>query len=122
MAINWPAGVPDCPLREGYRYQPPDEILRSNTDSGRPKKRLFRRGQPGAGSMVIVMTADQYASFLTWFRTTAGSGIEAVNFTEMTSQEPGLLEFVGGQEPFRVSWRGGVVEVGITFEFTPTLV
>jgi hypothetical protein len=80
---TWPATLPQSPLINGYNEVPEDARLVSEVDAG---SRKIRNRYTAASEFVnenYVLTAAQYATLKSFYKTTLGNGAE-----EFTKENP----------------------------------
>lgn len=86
--VDWPATLPDSPLIEGFEEEDPDLVLKSETDVGPGKRRL--RGTAGLGRMMypLMLTTEQRAALLDFYRTDLARGVLSFNLTHPITGDP----------------------------------
>ncbi|MEX2642888.1 MAG: hypothetical protein WD270_05515 [Acetobacterales bacterium] len=78
----WPASLPQDALANGYREQLSPNVVQSDTDSGRPKRRpRFTKPPRKPIRIPMEMTRAQVATFEEFFETTLNDGVKPFDFT-----------------------------------------
>ena len=116
----WPASLPDSPLK-GYRVRWPDQVLRSQMDSGRSKRRRRSRYEPRVFEMAVDLKThpdpaqDQLAIWRAFFEETLAYGTLAFDWTD--PDDGAVLRFMirTDREP-RTTRRGSVHLLQLTLE------
>lgn len=70
----WPLTIPQKPQRSGYGWKEPNELLRSEMDSGPAKVRPRGKAKPVPETQVYIMTTEQLAMFRAFVRDTLATG------------------------------------------------
>lgn len=70
----WPLVLPQSPLRDSYTNKTPNQLNRSDMDSGPAKVRPKGKSRPDTISVTYVLTKEQLASFNTFVRDTLVGG------------------------------------------------
>lgn len=89
MPIKWPTNLQQSPLRDGFRAQGQDNLIRSPTETGPGQTRPRQTTAPVDGSAAIICTAAQYDDLWYFYRTVTAYG--ALRF-----YWDGLSEGIGG--------------------------
>ena len=63
MGAIWPPTLPQRPQRNGYKSQYPNQLIRSDMDSGPAKVRRRGNAKPVTLSLTYVLNAEQLAVF-----------------------------------------------------------
>lgn len=71
---TWPAALPQISLMSGYFEEPEDNVIRSKTDAGPGKARRRYTAVAVPSVMSCILTTDQVATFITWWRDTVFDG------------------------------------------------
>lgn len=98
----WPASLPQTPLLQGFSEGMPDTTLRTQMDAGPGKTRKRFSAGIKLFQFELILTADQAATFDTFFRTDTADGAlpfdwknprtdVAVSFRMVTPPPPALV-------------------------------
>jgi hypothetical protein len=74
MPIEWPSGLSDAVLADGYSEQLADNLIRSPMDAGPPKVRRRGTSAPRAISLRQLLTTSEVATLETFYYTTTAGG------------------------------------------------
>lgn len=77
--IDWPAGVPETPLRAGNRYGYQDNRIRSPMGYGPAKMRRRTTAEVKTLSFVFHWTPAEWAIFTNWYEVTLNK-VDPFNF------------------------------------------
>lgn len=95
MAIAWPGTVNQDTQRQGYSETPDTNIASFAPEVGPPKTRRRMSISTDTLTIVLLMTAAEYANFLTFFRATLSDGTQPFTFTHPRTQSSVAFRFVG---------------------------
>lgn len=114
--INWPVGLPQQLLIDGYEEKPMDNLLRTSMDAAVAKQRpkFVTLAMPFKGAMI--MTQAQYEQFKTFFRTTLLHGTLPFNMQKPGDTITQVVRFTGTYTP---SFLGTVWRVELPLELLP---
>lgn len=99
MAAAWPASLPQDPFVAGFQETAGDRLLRSATDSGKPKRRPRFTAAIEPLKLTFPMTAAQVATLKTFYQTTLAGGSLPFDITHPRTQA--LVTIYFASEP---SW------------------
>ena len=95
MTIAWPGTVNQNVQQEGYAETPDTNIASFAPEIGPPKTRQRMSMSTDKLSAVLLLTATEYANFLTFFRTTLSDGTQPFTFTHPRTKSTVTFRFVG---------------------------
>jgi len=78
MAINWPAGLPDCP--QTWNETDISQIIRSEVDVGVAKTRRRYTRERLRISATLTLAKSDYESFRLFYNVTLKDGLETFNY------------------------------------------
>ncbi len=112
----WPATLPQRPLIEGFSEQPPNLVVRSQTDTGPAKVRRRATAGPTRMTLAFRMTADQLTAFRAFLHADLADRALSYSWTHPVTGQPGTFRIVDppSWEPMGLAWR-----VGLTLEMLP---
>lgn len=84
-------------LFDGYGEERQPVVLRTDMESGPPKQLKQQSRAMVSRPCVLFMSKADYASFLTWFKTTINQGASWFDFTDPRTGSVLQGRFVGGQ-------------------------
>lgn len=90
---TWPVALPTAPIADGYQEIMPDNVIRSQMDTGYPKVRKRSTAAPYRLRLQYNMTASQVTTLVTFFETTLEYGVDT-----FTMNHPRT----GSSETFRI--------------------
>lgn len=68
ILVALPTWSPPPPVNAGYALEPVDAVLRTDMEAGSPRTRLRSQADLDHVTLTWNFTADEMASFRTWFR------------------------------------------------------
>lgn len=110
MSAQWPTQLPDCLTMQSYGETIESAVIATAMDAGPDfrRKRPTVQPQPIHGS--IVVTDDQLATFVTFFRSTLAGGVKPFDWKHPVTGDNCTMYFDGkptvkplGAKVFRVS-------------------
>jgi len=101
---TWPATLPQKFSANGYDESPPDNLIRSKTDSGPAKIRRRTTANIRPYKTTLRMTGTQVSTLETFYITTLVGGSLAFDWNEPRSQAVKSFRFVSSP---KYSARGG---------------
>jgi len=96
----WPGSLPQAPLLDEYSFEPADQCVTTDMDTGPPQRR--RRFSVGFGrhSIAFLLTGTQRAAFDTFYGTTLGGGATVITgFPHPTTGAAATFQFARGSVP-----------------------
>lgn len=84
MPVPWPPNVPDEFQRQGFSESFSDNVLRSGTDSGPPKRRRRSTQPERLLNGTIRMNGSELSEFKAWYLSQIASGARAFEFPDPT--------------------------------------
>ncbi len=116
MAVQWPSGVPNSLIEDGYNEALPDGLIRQPMDAGPPKVRRRTTAAVRPISGVIIMTGDQVETFDNWYEADLAGGALSFDFPHPRT---GAIVQVMFRRPPRYEPRGMRWSVVLDMEVLP---
>lgn len=100
MAISWPFTTGRASKLLGDpSVEPVPDILESQVDAGRPKRRALRSKFDDMVTGYVVMTNEEHKTFRTWYAQTARGGALPFEWISPVDDEPATFQFTGSRAP-----------------------
>lgn len=92
--VSWPSTLPDDVLIEGYREQPPKNVIRTQMDQGPAKVRRRSTTGPRMLRVSLDLTRAQVDTLDSFFRTDLEDGALRFDWTHPRTQAAVQMRFV----------------------------
>ena len=115
---DWPSTLPQRFLAADYSDTLPDNVIKTQMDSGPPKRRRKTTANIRIISGSMIMTTAQWNSLVTFFQDTLNETLP-FNLPEPGNDEGGLLNVVFSGPPQRQYFGPGRWHVALRFEVQP---
>ena len=115
---TWDASLPQSPLNRGYSEESPDNLIRTNMDTGADKVRRRTTSGVRKYKMSFLMSKAQVATLETFYHTTTNGGADKFTFDDpRTGVTSANYRFTGS--PKYSSMNGDFYQVAIGMELLP---
>jgi hypothetical protein len=114
---TWPSDLPDYPLLNGYSEAPQSGVLRTQMDSGRPKRRKRYNAPPTQFNVQFNLTGSQLQTFEDFFETDLEFGALGFDWTHPRTGTSVSFYFVGSYKTKALS--PDVFQVSFRLELLP---
>lgn len=122
MAAIWPLALPQKPQRSGYSKKIPNNLIRSDMDTGPAKVRRRGGAKPEQVTGTYILTSEQLAVLETFVKETIAGGALCFDYPHPQTGAHVRARLVGGSDSITEAQLWGntnALQVTLTIEYWP---